>query len=190
MDEDLFALGAAIKAARAERGLTQQAVGQAAGIDGSTISLWERGRHRPSAAELRRLARTLHASPDEWLRLAGYVDDQGEWRVRDGRPSDAEQAVRESLLAGPWSPELVEPILKLLKLCDPSETDASRDAWLKRVEAAWEFAEQVPAAYEGKPYSPESYRFRLRERFWQHLSGEVDRAPQFESSTDIVDLRP
>lgn len=60
-------VGAAIRAARRAAGLTQEALGSAVGVSGSTVSLWESGSMLPPAARRQQLAQVL-GIPAEALR--------------------------------------------------------------------------------------------------------------------------
>ncbi len=57
------AFGAALRAVRLERGLTQETLAFEAGYDRSYISLLEHGRYSPSLNAIYRLARALTITP-------------------------------------------------------------------------------------------------------------------------------
>jgi transcriptional regulator with XRE-family HTH domain len=56
-------VGRNIKAAREERGLTQSALARLLGVESMAVSRWERGRVRPTDANLHALARALRRDP-------------------------------------------------------------------------------------------------------------------------------
>jgi hypothetical protein len=56
----------------------------------------------------------LSASPTELLRLAGYLDDSGDWTEPE-RSSDPLTKVRAALAEGPWPPRLIDAVLALLQ---------------------------------------------------------------------------
>jgi transcriptional regulator with XRE-family HTH domain len=66
----LAALGAAIREARAARGLSQEALGHQAGLHRTYVSDMERGQRNTTAVTLLTLARTLGVAPSEILRRA------------------------------------------------------------------------------------------------------------------------
>lgn len=71
---DLKALGTLIARTRAERGLSRDAVGAAAEVDGSTIMRLEHGEFgRPDPEKLQRIARTLGIDAEDLFALAGYT---------------------------------------------------------------------------------------------------------------------
>lgn len=55
------------KAARESRGLSQQDLAQALGVDQSTVCLWETGKTKPRAKLLPKVARLLDCTIDELL---------------------------------------------------------------------------------------------------------------------------
>ena len=67
-------LGTAIKRYRTAKGLSQERLGEAVGLPGSTIFRLERGEFKaPSPEKLQRLAGTLDAEYEELFELAGYA---------------------------------------------------------------------------------------------------------------------
>jgi len=67
-------LGALIERTRRERGLSQEALGEAAGVSGSTILRFERGEFgRPDPEKLQRIARALDIDAEDLFALANYT---------------------------------------------------------------------------------------------------------------------
>lgn len=67
-------LGGAIKRHRKAKGLSQERLGAAVGLPGSTIFRLERGEFKaPSPEKLQRIARTLEVEFEELFELAGYA---------------------------------------------------------------------------------------------------------------------
>lgn len=73
-DEDglLAALGAAIRAARTARGLSQEALADAAKIDRSHMGKIERGERNVTLLNLARVAGALDCAPSQLLADAGW----------------------------------------------------------------------------------------------------------------------
>jgi transcriptional regulator with XRE-family HTH domain len=69
-DPRLLALGRALRKARRERDLSQEAVGQLAGMHANHVGTIERGAKDPRATTLLRLCEALDISPAELF--AGY----------------------------------------------------------------------------------------------------------------------
>jgi transcriptional regulator with XRE-family HTH domain len=68
----LVALGASIRAARAGRGLSQEALADAAKIDRSHMGKIERGERNVTLLNLARVATALGCHPSELLRQSGW----------------------------------------------------------------------------------------------------------------------
>jgi hypothetical protein len=103
-------------------------------------------------------------------------------------PGDPLATLREALYAGAWAEDVSRA---LYTLAAATRTPAVADLPLElveRVRAAWDYARRTQAAYQER--DPAWRERRVAERFTQYLTGEVERAPQLESSADIVDLRP
>ena len=66
----LRAVGQAIRAARDQRGVSQEALGYEAGLHRTYVSDVERGTRNPTVWTLRRLAEKLNTTPSEILRRA------------------------------------------------------------------------------------------------------------------------
>ena len=66
----LVALGAAVRAARERRGLSQEALGFEADLDRTYVSGIERGVRNPTATSIRRIAKALGVAPSKLLRGA------------------------------------------------------------------------------------------------------------------------
>ena len=67
----LAALGAAIRAARIERGLSQEALAYETGLDRSYVGGIERGEHNPTLINLLRIAKHLDMKGSLLLKRAG-----------------------------------------------------------------------------------------------------------------------
>jgi len=70
-DPDLVALGAAIRRARVERGVSQEELAFRSGIDRAYMSSIERGQQNPGIASLIRVAVALGLSAAELMAAAG-----------------------------------------------------------------------------------------------------------------------
>jgi XRE family transcriptional regulator, regulator of sulfur utilization len=70
------ALGGAIRQMRVERGLTQEAVAQAAGITVAHLSKIERGRTNPTWGTVKAIARAFDASMTEIAMAADALEGQ------------------------------------------------------------------------------------------------------------------
>lgn len=77
---DYLALGAAIKEARKQRGLSQEALGLESGLDRTYVSSVERGKRNLSFNSLTTLARTLEIKPSELLKR---WEELTEWDAPD-----------------------------------------------------------------------------------------------------------
>jgi transcriptional regulator with XRE-family HTH domain len=64
-------LGAALARLRSTRGVTQEGLALASGVQRSYIADLERGRRNPSVETLLRLAASLEIGLAEWMREAG-----------------------------------------------------------------------------------------------------------------------
>lgn len=69
-DQVLISLGAAVRAVRHERGLSQEALADAAGIDRSHMGKIERGERNVTILNIARIATALDALPSDILRAA------------------------------------------------------------------------------------------------------------------------
>jgi transcriptional regulator with XRE-family HTH domain len=65
------AIGSAIKQARKEQGMSQQALGIAVGSSKNAVSNWERGVSAPTAESLRDTCRALDVPPQRLLAMNG-----------------------------------------------------------------------------------------------------------------------
>ena len=63
-------LGQRIQALRKEKGLSQEALGEALGVSRQAVSKWEQGRAAPSTANLLALAKLYGACAEELLQEA------------------------------------------------------------------------------------------------------------------------
>ncbi len=72
-------IGGRIRAARRQRGMTQDSLALAVGVSRSAVAQWETGRADPDSAHLQRISATLDVSFDYLLR---------------GNPAQAEAAAR------------------------------------------------------------------------------------------------
>lgn len=70
-DRLLIKLGGAVRAARLARGLSQEALADAAGIDRSHMGKIERGERNVTIMNIARVATALNAKPSDILRAAG-----------------------------------------------------------------------------------------------------------------------
>jgi len=70
-DGQLLALGEAMRRLRKERGLSQEALADAAGIERAHMGKIERGERNLTLLNLSRVAGALHTSPSDLLREAG-----------------------------------------------------------------------------------------------------------------------
>lgn len=68
MEKSHLALGEVIRAARKQRGLSQEALGLEAGLDRTYISSVERGHRNISFDNLVKIAQTLDVKPSDLLR--------------------------------------------------------------------------------------------------------------------------
>jgi len=66
----LVALGAAVRAARERKGLSQEALGFEADLDRTYVSGIERGVRNPTATSIRRIAKALGVAPSRLMRGA------------------------------------------------------------------------------------------------------------------------
>jgi transcriptional regulator with XRE-family HTH domain len=127
MVEDLTPLARELKATRRRRRLSLAQIEERTGISRSTVSLWERGRHRPSAALLVRLAETSSLTAIErenWLILAGYRTPAGEWvddPDRPERPTDPLTVIVDTLRLGPWSDGIKAAVFTILRETLPAD---------------------------------------------------------------------
>ena len=67
----LIKLGEAVRAARTARGLSQEALADAAGVDRSHMGKIERGERNVTILNVARVASALDALPSDLLRAAG-----------------------------------------------------------------------------------------------------------------------
>lgn len=70
-DSHLIKLGEAVRAARKARGLSQETLADAAGIDRSHMGKIERGERNVTLLNIVRVATALNAKPSELLGAAG-----------------------------------------------------------------------------------------------------------------------
>lgn len=70
-DKLLVSLGEAVRAARKARGLSQEALADAAGIDRSHMGKIERGERNVTIMNIARVAAALDEKPSDVLRAAG-----------------------------------------------------------------------------------------------------------------------
>lgn len=77
-DPDQPALGAAVKAIRKEKKISQVALSQATGFRQSWVSAVEHGRHNPSFQSLVRLAAGLGVKTSTLVRRAERLADEGD----------------------------------------------------------------------------------------------------------------
>jgi transcriptional regulator with XRE-family HTH domain len=77
-DLDLPALGAAVKAIREEKNISQVALSQSTGFRQSWVSEVEHGRHNPSFTSLARLARGLGVKTSTLIRRAEALSDHSD----------------------------------------------------------------------------------------------------------------
>lgn len=70
-DQNLLKLGRAVRAARHDAGLSQEALADAAGIDRSHMGKIERGERNLTFLNLLRIAGALHSKPSELMVAAG-----------------------------------------------------------------------------------------------------------------------
>ena len=68
----LLALGRVIRGVRKARGLSQEALADAAGIDRSHMGKIERGERNVTILNIARIAAALNAQPSQILREAGF----------------------------------------------------------------------------------------------------------------------
>lgn len=73
--EPQASLGRAIKQLREERGLSQEALGHAAGIHPTWISHLESGRNNPAWGSVKRIAQALGVTVSELAALAEELED-------------------------------------------------------------------------------------------------------------------
>lgn len=71
------ALGKAIRQLRQKRGLSQEALGKAAGLTGRTVSGIETGAANPTWAKVRDIAAALGVSISELAKLAESYEERG-----------------------------------------------------------------------------------------------------------------
>jgi transcriptional regulator with XRE-family HTH domain len=90
-------IGAKLRELRLYWGLTQQQIGEQAGIPPLCIDYYESGLQKPQWRSIQRLAEVLHADPDLLANLAGVV------------PDDIAAAIRES-------PQRVKDVRRFLGL--------------------------------------------------------------------------
>lgn len=64
-----YKLGDYLYKARIKKGLTQEELGEKLGINGKSVSKWERGLSKPSYPLLKKLCEILEISSDEILKL-------------------------------------------------------------------------------------------------------------------------
>jgi transcriptional regulator with XRE-family HTH domain len=74
-DQPQPALGKAIRQLREERGMTQEALAQEAGITVGHMSMIERGHSNPTWATVKAVASALDESMAELTTLAGRLED-------------------------------------------------------------------------------------------------------------------
>jgi transcriptional regulator with XRE-family HTH domain len=75
-DAELAALGKAIEARMAEKGLRQKSLAEASGIDIRRIGDYIRGQFSPSLANLRRLCKGLDLSVDEFMERTRKLESE------------------------------------------------------------------------------------------------------------------
>ena len=68
---ELAAIGAAVRAARLKKGLSQEALADAAGVDRSYLGGIERGEHNLAVINLAKIAAALELRPSELLKKSG-----------------------------------------------------------------------------------------------------------------------
>lgn len=73
-ERQLILFGARLREVRLARGLSQEALADAAGLDRTYVSSAERGRRNVSLLTIHRLAAALGTTPDELLR-GGVADE-------------------------------------------------------------------------------------------------------------------
>lgn len=78
--------GPEIRFLRLEMGLAQKRLADALGVDEQTVSLWERGRRRPSVAAERMLRLLYLEHADETTKLAELIE---QWNETDGHEDGA-----------------------------------------------------------------------------------------------------
>ena len=71
------AIGSAIKQARKERGMSQDALRRAVGNSKNAVSNWERGKSAPTTESLRELCRVLDVTPQRLLVMNGTAPTGG-----------------------------------------------------------------------------------------------------------------
>jgi XRE family transcriptional regulator, regulator of sulfur utilization len=98
---DLAELGGRVQALRGERGLTLQALAEAASVSVSMLSAVERGQKAPTIVVLARIAEGLGVS------LAGLVQSPEQTRAIVRRAAD-QDVVQEP---GGWRREIVSPVV-------------------------------------------------------------------------------
>jgi transcriptional regulator with XRE-family HTH domain len=86
-DPRLLALGRALRKARRDRDLSQDAVGRRAGMHANHIGTIERGTKDPRATTLLRMCEALDISPAELF--SGYGPGNGDGDAAAARPSGA-----------------------------------------------------------------------------------------------------
>jgi transcriptional regulator with XRE-family HTH domain len=188
MSTDTITLGQQIRQARESKGLSMGALARKIGVHPSTILGWERGRHRPEAPSLQQAARALGTSPDDWLILAGYRDEQNRWEsprkpikpddqpppiallsrtsVLDNLPGDPLELGKQLLEQAPE--QIVVAVYALLA----GAADDKRALWQRRIQAAWTASDRLFRAAlipeDATPEDVQEIRFTF---FWQRLFG-------------------
>ncbi len=89
---DQFVIGERVRQARLQRGLSQEALGELAGMYQSAIARLERGRCVPRPKTVQRLATALGVSP--WLLLLG-TDDADPDESRQDDPAQPPEPTRQ-----------------------------------------------------------------------------------------------
>lgn len=106
-------LGAKLRAAREERGLSQRELAQLAGLSTNAISLIERDENSPSVSTLQSLATALN------IKMSYFFDDHAPVSVlhitSDERPAIVSKGIRIEGLGGKLSRQEMDPFLVTLE---------------------------------------------------------------------------
>jgi transcriptional regulator with XRE-family HTH domain len=156
-------LGQFLRERREAMKLSQEEVGELAGVSGGYVAHVERGDRNPRAWVLTGILRALNLTRQE-LHMAGYPETAA---LLTGPAEDRQARLRDILAEYPVRPSLRALVERAIV---DAAADADQEAIRQRAQEAWEYAHQPLGAYGGQ-ITREQYERQAFERFMRKMYG-------------------
>lgn len=156
------------------RNLSARKASIGAGLGAATLGNFLAGRSGVESETARKIARYFGWAEDDALELAGHKSSGVQAAPTDNALQLLRDALRRGNLPEGFQRAMFDLAAEGIQLArtqqPPPETD---DALLARAEAAWEYAIESMAAFEGERVSDSQRLARIKQRFFRRMWGDL-----------------